>query len=190
MALKDEEYDSDGYVTLIVKNIKRFVKNEKWKEEQEKDKKKTHFIPTYYNYGKKWHIKPYCHLFKKANKKSRKTHKKKACVTWKDNDMYSLDDEEEKANNYLTLDHQNNEVTFHFSNQELFRLCKKINKRNKHTRANYFYIYGYYLFSWIQKKKTLKKKYNSLEKIKYILFKTFPLLKKMMNLTSVITAMI
>lgn len=100
LALKVEEPDLDGDMDLIVKNFKRFLKKEKsQKEEQGKDEEKSPFIPTCYNCEKKGNIKPYCPLFKKTNKKSRKTQKKKKIyVAWEDNDMESSDDEEEKYN--------------------------------------------------------------------------------------------
>lgn len=77
---------------LIVKNFKRFKKNEKKKiEEQGKDEEKTPLIPTCYNCVKKGHVKPYCPLFKKANKKIRKKQKKKKTyVAWEYNDMCNI----------------------------------------------------------------------------------------------------
>lgn len=80
----------------MLKNFKRFMKNEKRKiEEQGKYEEKKPSIPTCYNYGKKRHIKPLCSLLKKANKKFKKKGKK-LYVMWEDNDMKSSDDEEEK----------------------------------------------------------------------------------------------
>lgn len=64
----------------------------------------------------KAHIQPYCPLFKKENHNFRKTQKnKKAYIAWVDNDMEPAGDEEEKAKIYLMENHQDNEVTSHFS---------------------------------------------------------------------------
>lgn len=44
------------------------------KEEHEKKiQKKTRFVPTYFNCGKKGHMKSYCPLLNKASKKFRKS---------------------------------------------------------------------------------------------------------------------
>lgn len=104
IAFKAEEYDYDGDMFLIVKNFKRFMKNEKKKkEEQEKNEERASFVPTCYNYRKKGQIKPYCPMFKKVNKKFKKSQKKKkAYVTWEDNDMeFPNDEEEEKLTSVL-----------------------------------------------------------------------------------------
>lgn len=82
-------------MALIVKNFKRFMKNEKQKAKEQGKDEEISFTPTCYNCGKKGHIKPYCPLFKMANKKLKKNQKKKkAYVAWEDNDMESSDDEE------------------------------------------------------------------------------------------------
>lgn len=45
--------------------------------------------------------------------------------------MESSNDEEEKANVYLMIKHQDDEVTSQFSYHNLFRLCKKLTKETK-----------------------------------------------------------
>lgn len=108
LTLKVEEPDSNGDMDLMVKNFKRFMKNQKKKiEDKVKDEEKKPSILTCQNCGKKGHIIPYRPLLKKGNKKQKN---KKAYVPWEDNDMESSDDEEEKSNICLMTKHQDDKV--------------------------------------------------------------------------------
>lgn len=64
LVVKAEESDLDSDMALIMMRKRKHKIKEKIK--------KVPFVPTCYNCGKKGHMKAYCPLFKKANKKFRK----------------------------------------------------------------------------------------------------------------------
>ena len=58
LALKIEDFNSDGDMSLMVQNLRKLVKHEKQQEEKDKSEEKTSFIPMCYQYGNKDHIRP------------------------------------------------------------------------------------------------------------------------------------
>lgn len=52
--------------------------------------------------------------------------------------MESSNKEEEKL--YLTKNHQDDEITSHFSYQDLFRICKKLTKETSKLEKNHLHL--------------------------------------------------
>lgn len=107
------------------------MKHEKHQEEQQMNEGKSSFNPICFRCGKNGNIRLKCpHNQKKKNHKNSRNPKKEAknaYISWDINDMDSLDDEE--ANICFMMYHEENEVTFHFPHNDLFHICKNLNKK-------------------------------------------------------------